>query len=92
MVSPQIYLGVVTATAVTYAEGIKCKPKACNACMYDFNHDSQVNFFDLAELANNWRELCSQPGWCGGMDLSNSGRVNFSDMAIFAQEWLLAGI
>jgi len=62
------------------------------ACMYDFNHDSQVNFFDLAELANNWRELCSQPGWCGGMDLSNSGRVNFSDMAIFAQEWLLAGI
>jgi len=60
------------------------------ACTFDFNHDSQVNLFDLAQLADNWRGQCSQPLWCAGMDLDHNGRVSISDLAIFAQEWLLA--
>jgi len=60
------------------------------ACSYDFNHDSQVNLLDLAQLAENWRRQCSQPLWCAGMDLDHSGRVSITDLAIFAQEWLLA--
>ncbi len=60
------------------------------ACTFDFNHDSQVNFADLAQLAESWRGLCSQPLWCDGMDLDRSGRVSITDLAIFAQEWLLA--
>jgi len=60
------------------------------ACSYDFNHDSQVNLFDLAQLANKWQEACLGPLWCAGIDLDHSGRVSITDLAIFAQEWLLA--
>jgi hypothetical protein len=60
------------------------------ACSYDFNHDSQVNLFDLAQLADKWQEPCSGPLWCAGMDLDHNGRVSITDLAIFAQEWLLA--
>jgi hypothetical protein len=60
------------------------------ACSYDFNHDSQINLFDLAQLANKWQEACSEPLWCAGIDLDHSGRVSIGDLAIFAQAWLLA--
>jgi len=60
------------------------------ACSYDFNHDSQINLFDLAQLANKWQEACSEPLWCAGIDLDRSGRVSIGDLAIFAQAWLLA--
>jgi hypothetical protein len=55
----------------------------------DFNGDSQVDFFDWAQLAHNWCEPCSQPLWCDGTDIDHSGRVGLGDLAIFAQEWLL---
>jgi hypothetical protein len=61
-------------------------------CASDFNRDSRVDFLDWAQLTNNWHEPCSQPFWCAGMDLDHSGRVDFGDLAIFAQEWLLAAI
>ena len=60
------------------------------ACRSDFNHDSQVNLLDLAQLADKWQEACSGPLWCAGMDLDHNGRVSVTDLAIFAQEWLLA--
>jgi hypothetical protein len=59
-------------------------------CSCDFNHDSQVNFLDWTQFAGNWGRVCSQPLWCSGMDINHSGRVDFGDMAILAQEWLLA--
>ena len=55
----------------------------------DFNDDSQVNFLDWAQLANNWRQTCSGPDWCAGIDLDQSGSVDFGDLVIFTQEWLL---
>ncbi|MHC4556292.1 MAG: lamin tail domain-containing protein, partial [Planctomycetota bacterium] len=59
-------------------------------CTSDFNHDSQVNFFDWAELTNSWGESCSEPDWCTGIDLDYSGSVDMGDLVIFSQEWLLA--
>jgi hypothetical protein len=59
-------------------------------CPCDFNRDSQVNFFDWAELAGNWSQPCSEPDWCAGTDLDHSGHVDIGDPAVFAQEWLLA--
>jgi hypothetical protein len=59
------------------------------ACKFDFNGDSHVDFRDLARLATKWRQLCSPPDWCAGMDLDHSGRVDFGDLEIFVQVWLL---
>jgi hypothetical protein len=58
-------------------------------CRSDFNRDTQVNFFDWAELAGNWSESCSELDWCTGTDLDHSGRVDIGDLAVFTQEWLL---
>jgi hypothetical protein len=58
-------------------------------CRSDFNRDSQVNFFDWAELTGNWSELCSEPDWCAGIDLDRSGRIDIGDLAVFTQQWLL---
>jgi len=59
-------------------------------CESDFNHDSLVNFFDLAELAKKWHEPCSEPDWCAGIDIDASGRVDMGDLSIIAEEWLLS--
>ncbi len=60
------------------------------ACNVDFNHDSKIDFSDWAILADKWRQWCSAPLWCDGVDLDRSGRVDIGDIAIFVQEWLLA--
>jgi hypothetical protein len=57
-------------------------------CTSDFNLDSQINFLDWAELAENWGQPCSQPLWCAGMDLDESGGVDLGDVAIIAEQWL----
>ncbi|UCD52613.1 MAG: CotH kinase family protein, partial [Phycisphaerales bacterium] len=57
----------------------------------DFNSNSQVDFFDWAQLANHWLDSCSAPDWCEGTDLDQSGQVRTPDIRIFAQEWLLPG-
>ncbi|UCG58191.1 MAG: lamin tail domain-containing protein [Phycisphaerales bacterium] len=60
------------------------------SCTSDFNHDSDIDFFDAAQLANMWDEPCSGPLWCGGIDIDRSGRVDIGDLAILAHEWLLS--
>ncbi|MBL7153107.1 MAG: lamin tail domain-containing protein [Phycisphaerae bacterium] len=59
------------------------------ACRSNFNHDSQVDFLDLTQLADKWQQQCSAPLWCGGTDLDQSNRVDFGDVAVLADEWLL---
>ncbi|UCG46137.1 MAG: CotH kinase family protein, partial [Phycisphaerales bacterium] len=54
----------------------------------DFNSDWRVDFVDWSQLAGKWLEACSAPDWCDGVDLDGSTRVDFDDVAIFAQEWL----
>ncbi len=56
----------------------------------DFNHDTGVDFLDWTDLAGIWRQDCSAPAWCDGIDLDESGSIGFGDVQIFAQQWLLA--
>ena len=56
----------------------------------DFNHDTGVDFLDWTDLAGIWRQDCSAPSWCDGIDLDESGSIGFGDVQIFAQQWLLA--
>jgi hypothetical protein len=62
------------------------------ACRSNFYRDSQVDFFDVAELANIWQEPCLPPDWCNGIDIDFSGHADMGDLAIVAQEWLLGAI
>ena len=59
------------------------------AARSDFNGDAQVDFLDYVELANIWGWSCPPPDWCDGIDIDNSTRVDFGDLAVLAQEWLL---
>jgi len=54
----------------------------------DFNRDWNVGLLDLAELADQWLQSCSDPTWCGGTDVDHSSTVDFTDFAIFADNWL----
>jgi len=58
-------------------------------CRANFNHDSQVDFGDFAELAIIWQALCPGPDWCNGIDINHSAYVDMGDVAIIAEEWLL---
>ncbi len=54
----------------------------------DFNSDNNIDFGDLYELTNSWLNPCSEPDWCAGTDVDHSGRVDFIDFALLAQNWL----
>jgi len=59
------------------------------ACRSNFNHDGRIDFFDWAEITDNWGRSCSAPLWCDGLDLDKNGRIDFGEAAILADEWLL---
>ena len=44
---------------------------------------------DLAVLAQNWQQQCSMPYWCLGADMDFSKRVDFRDLILLADQWLL---
>lgn len=53
--------------------------------------DEIVNLQDLAEFAVNWNMgNCGEPDWCEGTDLDRSSNVGFTDLSIFAGDWLEA--
>jgi len=81
---------IVTPECVQAAESKLEDALQIVTCSCDFNRDSQIDFLDWAQLADNWGKPCSAPGWCAGIDLDHSGRVDISDVAVFAEEWLLA--
>ena len=87
---PDTWNVIVTPECGDAARGTLDDALQIVACRSNFNHDSQVDFLDFVELANNWRKPCSEPGWCAGIDLDHSERVDIGDLAIFVQEWLLA--
>jgi len=80
---------IVTPECGEAAKGTLNNAMLIVACMSDFNGDSQVDFLDYVELADNWRKWCLPPDWCAGTDIDQSLRVDFGDVAILAQEWLL---
>ncbi len=59
------------------------------ACRSNFNHDGRIDFFDWAEITDNWGRSCSAPLWCDGLDVDQNGSIDFGEAAILADEWLL---
>jgi len=57
-------------------------------CGYDFNGDAVINFLDYAIVTEAWGRSCSEPDWCDGLDLDQSGVIDIRDIAIFADDWL----
>ncbi|MBN1788304.1 MAG: hypothetical protein JW806_07910 [Sedimentisphaerales bacterium] len=55
----------------------------------DFEPDGDIDIFDLAAIAENWVDSCTEPDWCQNCDINKSGRVDFSDFACFADHWLI---
>jgi parallel beta-helix repeat protein len=54
----------------------------------DLNYDGQVDINDLAVLLNDWLSTgCTFPYFCHGCDLTEDGKVNFEDFALFAEYW-----
>jgi hypothetical protein len=52
----------------------------------DFEPDGDVDFIDLAKLAQRWLDtICDD---CGGADLTGDGQVNIDDLLEFANNWL----
>jgi alpha-glucosidase len=63
----------------------------------DYDHADWVNagfilgydFYDLMNMADHWLETgCTGGGTCGGMDLDNSGLIDFTDFTIVADDWI----
>jgi hypothetical protein len=56
----------------------------------DFLCPDGVNFIDFAFFATHWLDdMCSAANYyCGGTDFDNSGSVGFTDLEIFADNWL----
>ncbi len=56
----------------------------------DFRCPDGVNMIDFAWFAQRWRQNNCTPAnsFCSGMDLNQSGSVNFFDLAVFADHWL----
>ncbi|HPD46095.1 MAG TPA: right-handed parallel beta-helix repeat-containing protein [Anaerohalosphaeraceae bacterium] len=67
-----------------YPLGISMAP--CKIC--DLEMDGIVNIHDLAVLAGEWFNECTNPVWCGGADINTDRRVDFADIMLFAACWL----
>jgi hypothetical protein len=86
---PGTWNAIVTPQCGDAAKGTLDDALGIVASMADFNGDSKVNFFDYAELADIWRKVCFPSGACDDIDTDNSGQVDFGDLAVIAEEWLL---
>jgi len=68
--------------SVLWTKALKCG--GANA-----NGDNNINFLDVAIIAQYWLDSpCSPPGWCSGADIDLSGAVGMTDVAILADNWL----
>ena len=55
----------------------------------DLSGDCSVDFEDYAMLVPHWSKTgCDQFALCNGADLDNNGKVDWSDLVVFAEQWL----
>jgi hypothetical protein len=62
---------------------------------YQNGGDCKVNFTDYAALAAQWMNTCGTSGghkYCNQTDLNQDGKVDYSDLAIMADNWLHCGL
>jgi len=56
----------------------------------DFEPDGDVDFANLIEFISHCLDMdCIKPYSCEGTDLDNNTKADFSDFAIFADNWLI---
>jgi hypothetical protein len=62
----------------------------CAGCIMaaDLNGDCHVNQTDYAVLASHWLERAIGDEDCVRCDIDQSGRVDYGDLAMFAERWL----
>ena len=60
-------------------------------CPGDFDGDGDVDLADLVSLACAWLSVSGSPEWNPKYDIgpSSDGIINMSDLAIFAENWLV---
>jgi hypothetical protein len=77
----------LTGTALPDCNAVRAAGYGLTA---DITGDCYVNFEDLKIIADNWlRTDCTPPDNCGGADFApTDGKVDFSDFASFAEQWL----
>jgi hypothetical protein len=73
-------------TGYSLSEARYC-PSPCNYCG-DFDCSILIDNADLNKLAENWLWTSSDFDLINATDLNCDGIVNFSDFAIFAEQWL----
>ncbi len=75
--------GVTSSTVditVVDAESLVC----------DFYQDGYVDFADYVMLASHWFDVdCDEPDWCQGADIDYGGDVNYTDLVLFCDTWLM---
>ena len=55
----------------------------------DIAVNGHVDFGDFALMAVNWtRTDCTEPDWCQGCDLNESGAVTLDDLGLLAGFWM----
>ncbi len=78
-----LYDSKETATASNKPQLVITKPLAG-----DFEPDDDVDGNDLQTFVGEWLNTCTDPGWCGGCDIDQSGRVDFADYLRLAANWM----
>lgn len=54
----------------------------------DLDYDGDVDGDDVKTFAGQWLNPCLIGEWCGDCDIDQSGRVDFADFAMLAENWL----
>ncbi len=54
----------------------------------DLDYDGDVDWDDVKTFAGQWLNPCLIGEWCGDCDIDQSGRVDFADFAMLAENWL----
>jgi hypothetical protein len=92
IVDPDYIFGIRISSYATWIDGIITAD--CNSPVVgDFNNDCKVDFLDFADFANEWlsSDCTITNNYCYGADFAatRNGSVDFSDLLIFAQNWLV---
>jgi hypothetical protein len=53
----------------------------------DFDNDGDVDFFDFAKMSLKWMQT-DRSFYCGGVDLTGDGWVDWKDLSEFSDNWL----
>ena len=55
----------------------------------DLNGDNVITFPDFVLFSLGWTQpVCTEPDWCGGLDLNYSGQIDELDLKLITDQWL----